>query len=39
MWDNIVDFFTNTWTMVGMAVVLAALIGVLFFLRSRKTDD
>jgi hypothetical protein len=33
------DFFSNTWVMVGMAVVLLALIGVLIFLRTRPQDD
>jgi hypothetical protein len=33
------DFFSNTWVMVGMAVVLLALIGVLIFLRTRPQDN
>jgi len=37
--DAIADFFMSTWTMVGMGVVLVALIGLLLFMRNRKTDD
>jgi hypothetical protein len=33
------DFFSNTWVMVGMAVVLLALIGLLIFLRTRPQDN
>jgi hypothetical protein len=33
------DFFSNTWVMVGMAVVLLALIGLLIFLRTRPQDE
>jgi hypothetical protein len=32
------DFFSNTWTMVGMGVVLVALIGLLIFLRTRPQE-
>lgn len=32
------DFFSSTWTMVGMAVVLLALIGLLIFLRTRPQE-
>lgn len=32
------DFFSNTWVMVGMAVVLLSLIGLLIFLRTRPQD-
>jgi hypothetical protein len=39
MWDSIVDFFMSGWTMLGMGVILAALVGVLLFLRNRRTDD
>ena len=34
-----IDFFQNTWVMVGMAVVLLALIGMLIFLRTRPQDN
>jgi hypothetical protein len=34
----IMDFFSNTWTMVGMGVILLALIGLLIFLRTRPQD-
>ncbi len=37
--QSILDFFSNTWTMVGMAVVLVALIGLLIFLRTRPQDE
>ncbi len=37
--DAILDFLQNTWTMVGMGVVLVALIGLLFFIRNRRTED
>jgi hypothetical protein len=37
--DAIMNFFSNTWTMVGMAVVLVALIGLLIFLRTRPQDE
>jgi hypothetical protein len=33
------DFLSNTWTMVGMGVVLIALIGLLIFLRTRPQDE
>jgi hypothetical protein len=32
------EFFSSTWTMVGMAVVLLALIGLLIFLRTRPQE-
>lgn len=32
------DFFSNTWVMVGMAVVLLSLIGLLIFLRTRPQE-
>ena len=32
------DFFGNTWVMVGMAVVLLSLIGLLIFMRTRPQD-
>ncbi len=32
------DFFSNTYTMIGMAVVFIALIGLLIFLRTRPPD-
>ena len=35
----IMDFLGNTWVMVGMAVVLLALIGLLIFLRTRPQDE
>jgi LPXTG-motif cell wall-anchored protein len=37
--DAIFDFFSNTWTMVGMGVVLLALVGLLLFLRNKRTED
>jgi hypothetical protein len=33
------DFFGNTWVMIGMAVLLVALIGLLIFLRTRPQDE
>jgi hypothetical protein len=33
------DFLSNTWTMVGMGVVLIALIGLLIFLRTRPQEE
>ena len=36
---QMLDFFSNTWVMVGMAVVLLALIGLLIFMRTRPQDD
>jgi hypothetical protein len=35
----IMDFLGNTWVMVGMAVVLIALIGLLIFLRTRPQEE
>lgn len=32
------DFFSSTWVMVGMAVVLLSLIGLLIFMRTRPQD-
>jgi len=32
------EFFTQTSTMIGMAVVLVALIGLLIFLRTRPQE-
>jgi hypothetical protein len=32
------DFFSQTSTMIGMAVVLVALIGLLIFLRTRPQE-
>ena len=36
--DAMLDFFSSTWTMVGMGVVLVALIGLLIFLRTRPQE-
>jgi len=33
------DFFGQTWVMVGMGVLLVALIGLLIFLRTRPQDE
>jgi hypothetical protein len=33
------DFLSDWKTMVGMAVILLALIGLLIFLRTRPQDD
>jgi LPXTG-motif cell wall-anchored protein len=33
------DFMGETWFMVSMGLALLALIGLLLFLRNRKTDD
>lgn len=33
------DWMTDTWFLVGMAVLLIALVGVFFFLRSRRPED
>ncbi len=32
------DFFSQTSTMIGMAVVLVALIGLLIYMRTRPND-
>jgi hypothetical protein len=32
------DFFSNTWVMVGMGAVLVALIGLLIFMRTRPQE-
>lgn len=32
------NFFSNPWIMVGMAVVLLSLIGVLIFMRTRPQE-
>ncbi len=32
------DFMQSTWFLVGMAVVLLALVGVLFVLRNQRQD-
>jgi hypothetical protein len=37
--QGIGDFFGQTWVMVGMAVLLLALIGLLIFLRTRPQDE
>ncbi len=37
--DAIMNFLGNTWVMVGMAVGLLALIGVMIFLRSKQGED
>jgi hypothetical protein len=33
------DFFSNTWVIVAMIVMLLALIGVMIFLRMKPKDD
>jgi hypothetical protein len=33
------EFFGQTWVMIGMAVLLLALIGLLIFLRTRPQDE
>lgn len=33
------DFLNNTWVMVGMAVALVALIGLMIFLRMKPRDE
>ncbi len=35
----ITDFLGQTWVLVGMGVLLAALIGAMIFIRSRKDDE
>jgi hypothetical protein len=37
--DAIMNFLGNTWVMVGMAVALLALIGVMIFLRMKPRDE
>jgi hypothetical protein len=37
--DAFWDFVTSWTFMIVMAVLLAALIGLLLFLRNRRTDD
>jgi hypothetical protein len=37
--DSFVDFISSWTFMIIMAVLLASLIGVLLFLRNRRTDD
>jgi len=39
MFDAIMNFFSSTYTMVGMAVILLGLIGVLIYLRTRPNED
>jgi LPXTG-motif cell wall-anchored protein len=39
MWDRISEFLGSWYTIGGMIVILLALIGLLFFLRSRKQED
>ena len=33
------DFFSQTWVMVGMGVALLALVGVMIFLRMKPRDE
>jgi LPXTG-motif cell wall-anchored protein len=35
----ILDFMSNTWFIVAMVVILLALIGLFFFMRSRQSED
>ena len=35
----ILDFMSNTWFIVSMIVILLALIGLFFFMRSRQSED
>jgi hypothetical protein len=37
--DAIMGFLGNTWVMVGMALALLALIGVMIFLRMKPKDE
>jgi hypothetical protein len=37
--DDSMDFFSNTWVIVAMIVMLLALIGVMIFLRMKPKDD
>ena len=37
--DQIADFFSNGYTMIGMAVLAAALIGLLLFIRNQPKSD
>jgi len=37
--DAIMDFLGNTWTMVGMGVVLVALLAVFFIMRNKRPED
>ena len=37
--DAIMNFLGNTWVMVGMAVGLLALVGVMIFMRMKPKDE
>ena len=37
--DAIMNFLGQTWVMVGMAVALLSLIGVMIFLRMKPRDE
>jgi hypothetical protein len=37
--DGIMNFLSNTYVMVGMALALVALIGVMIFLRMKPRDE
>jgi LPXTG-motif cell wall-anchored protein len=37
--QTILDFMSNTWFIVAMIVILLALIGLFFFMRSRQSED
>lgn len=37
--DAIMDFFSNTFVMIGLGVALLGLIGAMIFMRMKKDDD
>jgi LPXTG-motif cell wall-anchored protein len=39
MWQTILDFVQSYTFMAIMAVLLAALVGLFFFLRNRQSED
>ena len=37
--DAIMDFFSQTWVMVALGLLLVALIGLMIFLRMRPKEE
>lgn len=37
--DAIMNFFSETWVMVALGLLLVALIGLMIFLRMRPKDE
>jgi hypothetical protein len=33
------DFLSNTWVLVALVVILLGLIGVLLYMRNKRTDE